>query len=137
MSLSFVSQPTNLHVQNEPHLKLLSYQHNQLRSLQRLDNLPSLVFLDAYANSISSVPGVSALTGLRILMLGRNQLPDLSGALFMFVSFVETYAQQRSGICLRLRALTSFIDTSLHSHALQCGVTLLVGIKACTVANSI
>jgi Leucine-rich repeat (LRR) protein len=60
-------------------VRLLSYQHNSLTSLRHLDFLPSLCFLDCYANAISSLSQLGALTGLRILMLGRNQLSDLSG----------------------------------------------------------
>ena len=80
MSVRMLTQASApVSVQNEPDLRLLSYQHNHISSLQRLDRLPSLVFLDAYANAVSSAAGVSALTGLRVLMLGCNHLPDLSG----------------------------------------------------------
>ena len=66
-------------VQDEPDVRLVSYQSNQLTAIEHLEGLPSLAFLDCFSNSISSLSGLAELTTLRVLMLGRNQICDLSG----------------------------------------------------------
>ena len=60
---------------------MLSYQYNEIEAVEHVESLQDLAFLDFYANSLRSLQGLSPLTGLRVLMLGRNRLSDLSGAL--------------------------------------------------------
>ena len=79
MSFTKILAQTVHAVQNEPHLRLLSYQYNSLTALAQLDNLPLLAFLDCYANNLRSLPDLSCLSSLRILMLGRNQLSSVEG----------------------------------------------------------
>jgi hypothetical protein len=68
-------------IECEPALRLLSLQHNQISGLnESLAAVRKLVFLDLYNNRVSDLSGLSLLSNLRVLMLGRNQIshiPDL------------------------------------------------------------
>jgi Leucine-rich repeat (LRR) protein len=63
----------------EPDVKLLSYQHNHLQSLQHLEMLPALIFLDCFSNRLTNIAGLRKVSGLRVLMLAQNNITDLSG----------------------------------------------------------
>ena len=53
---------------------MLSYKHNSIRGISRLEQLPQLTILDMYSNNIQSLQGSAKLPPLRGLMLGRNYL---------------------------------------------------------------
>lgn len=61
-------------VEGEDLLKLINYQHNQIRSIQNLDQMRSLIFLDLYDNRIEKISGLNNLINLRVLMLGKNRI---------------------------------------------------------------
>ena len=60
-------------------LRLLNYQHNRIRSIERMERTRALVFLDLYDNALRSVDGLDAVPGLRVLMLGRNEIQVVDG----------------------------------------------------------
>ena len=62
---------------DEEKLRLLNYQSNQIRTIQNLDGLPNLIFLDLYNNRIERVAGLEKVQGLRVLMLGKNRLTQI------------------------------------------------------------
>lgn len=58
-------------------MTLLSYQHNSIRGISRLEQLPQLTILDMYSNNIQSLQSLRKAPALRGLMLGRNYLSSL------------------------------------------------------------
>jgi len=68
-------------VENEPRLRLLNYQNNQITKICNLGNLPNLIFLDFYNNKIEDLRDgeLSTVTNLRVLMLGKNRLKQVAG----------------------------------------------------------
>ena len=58
----------------EEQVTMLSYQHNSIRSISRIEQLPQLTILDMYSNNIQSLQGLHKAASLRGLMLGRNYL---------------------------------------------------------------
>ena len=88
-------------VQEEPDVQLVSYQYNALTTIEHMEALPALAFLDCYSNRIASVAGIKGLTSLRVLMLGRNQLRDLSGATPVTIARVAMSGKATSDVwCL-------------------------------------
>ncbi len=55
-------------------MTMLSYQHNSIRAISRLDQLPQLTILDMYSNNIQSLQALPRTPSLRGLMLGRNYI---------------------------------------------------------------
>lgn len=55
----------------------LSYQHNSISSICRLEQLPQLIILDMYGNNIHRLQGLPKAPALRGLMLGRNYITVL------------------------------------------------------------
>lgn len=64
-------------IEGEDTLKLINYQHNQIRSIQNLDTMKSLIFLDLYDNRIEKINGLTNLINLRVLMLGKNKIQKI------------------------------------------------------------
>ncbi|KTG40441.1 hypothetical protein cypCar_00024321, partial [Cyprinus carpio] len=60
------------HLDAAENLRLLNMQHNLISHLQDLLHLRRLVFLDLYDNRVIDMSGVSSLTSLRVLLLGKN-----------------------------------------------------------------
>ena len=66
-------------LEQEQRLRLLNFQNNNIRSIQHLENLPNLIFLDLYNNKIVTLDGpLSLLKGLRVLMAGKNRITAIS-----------------------------------------------------------
>jgi leucine-rich repeat-containing protein 49 len=42
--------------------------------MANLTGLPNLIFLDLYNNRIERIENIGSLTGLRVLMLGKNRI---------------------------------------------------------------
>lgn len=67
------------YLEQEQRLRLLNYQNNNIRVIQNLENLPNLIFLDMYNNKLTTLEGcISTIKGLRVLMVGKNQITELS-----------------------------------------------------------
>lgn len=67
------------HLEMEQRLRLLNYQNNNIRTIQNLENLPNLIFLDLYNNKLTSLEGsISSVKGLRVLMVGKNRIQNIS-----------------------------------------------------------
>jgi hypothetical protein len=64
-------------IEGDDQLKLINYQHNQIRTIQNLDQMRSLIFLDLYDNRIERINGLSSLVNLRVLMLGKNRIEKI------------------------------------------------------------
>lgn len=64
-------------IEGEDSLKLINYQHNSIRSIQNLDQMRNLIFLDLYDNKIEKIFGLSSLINLRVLMLGKNRIQKI------------------------------------------------------------
>lgn len=56
---------------------MLSYQHNSIQAISRLEQLPQLTILDMYSNNIQSLQGLTRTPPLRGLMLGRNYISSI------------------------------------------------------------
>jgi hypothetical protein len=66
-------------LEQEQRLRLLNFQNNNIRVIQNIDNLPNLIFLDLYNNKITSLDGcLSSVKGLRVLMVGKNRITQIS-----------------------------------------------------------
>jgi leucine-rich repeat-containing protein 49 len=61
-------------LEGEERLRLLNYQNNNIQTITNVGNLPNLIFLDLYNNSIKSMMGLQTVTQLRVLMLGKNKI---------------------------------------------------------------
>ncbi|RNA17111.1 Leucine-rich repeat-containing, partial [Brachionus plicatilis] len=64
-------------IEGEDTLKLINYQHNQIRSIQNLESMKNLIFLDLYDNRIEKINGLTNLINLRVLMLGKNKIQKI------------------------------------------------------------
>lgn len=62
-------------IEGEPKLRLLSLQHNLICNLDtlRLQQFPSLVFLDIYDNQLEKMQNFDHLENLRVLLMGKNR----------------------------------------------------------------
>lgn len=62
-------------IDGEPHLRLLSLQHNLLSKLGGLQEqgFPFLVFLDVYDNQLEKITSLDTLENLRVLLMGKNR----------------------------------------------------------------
>ena len=66
-------------LEQEQRLRLLNFQNNNIRVIQNIENLPNLIFLDLYNNKIASLEGsLSCVRGLRVLMVGKNRISEIS-----------------------------------------------------------
>ena len=65
-------------LEGEERLRLLNYQNNNIQAISNVGNLPNLIFLDLYNNSIKSMTGLLAVTQLRVLMLGKNKISKVA-----------------------------------------------------------
>lgn len=66
-------------LEQEQRLRLLNFQNNNIRTIQNLENLPNLIFLDLYNNKIASLDGpLTTVKGLRVLMAGKNKISVIS-----------------------------------------------------------
>lgn len=62
-------------IEAEPKLRLLSLQHNLISNLDslRVQQFPSLVFLDIYDNQLEKIQNFDHLENLRVLLMGKNR----------------------------------------------------------------
>lgn len=62
-------------IEAEPKLRLLSLQHNLISNLDtlRVQQFPSLVFLDIYDNQLEKMQNFDHLENLRVLLMGKNR----------------------------------------------------------------
>lgn len=62
-------------IEAEPKLRLLSLQHNLISNLDTLkvQQFPSLVFLDIYDNQLEKMQNFDHLENLRVLLMGKNR----------------------------------------------------------------
>ena len=66
-------------LEQEQRLRLLNFQNNNIRTIQNLENLPNLIFLDIYNNKLTSLEGpLSTVKGLRVLMVGKNRIATIT-----------------------------------------------------------
>lgn len=62
-------------LEQEQRLRLLNYQNNAIATIEHLENLPNLIFLDFYNNKLTSLQGpLHHVKGLRVLMAGKNKI---------------------------------------------------------------
>lgn len=66
-------------LEGEDQLRLLNYQHNQIRQIENISSLSYLVFLDLSDNCLEKINGLDGLTNLRVLMLSRNRIKIIEG----------------------------------------------------------
>lgn len=90
---------------------MLSYQYNSISAIEHVQRCPELVFLDFYANSLASLQGLHGLSRVRVLMLGRNNISCLTGALPLCLSGMHAIARSQH---LHVQAPPSAVTTSLH-----------------------
>ena len=109
-------------LQGADNVQLLSLQHNSLLTLDGLQQLPQLAFLDAYANHLTGLQALQPLTTLRVLFLGRNQLTDLTGApAYRLVLFAAECAMWSH--CLRNVAMATRLPHWAACAALACDLS--------------
>lgn len=60
-------------LEGEENLRLLNFQHNNIRKVEHMESLRKLIFLDFYDNHIEEMSGLTSLRSLRVLMLGKNR----------------------------------------------------------------
>uniref|UniRef100_A0A6P7FUY0 Dynein axonemal assembly factor 1 homolog n=1 Tax=Diabrotica virgifera virgifera TaxID=50390 RepID=A0A6P7FUY0_DIAVI len=67
-------------IDGEPKLRLLSMQHNLVTTLEMIakQSFPTLVFLDIYDNQLEQIQYLDELTNLRVLLMGKNSVEDIS-----------------------------------------------------------
>ncbi|XP_022108210.1 leucine-rich repeat-containing protein 49-like isoform X2 [Acanthaster planci] len=64
-------------LEGEEHLRLLNFQHNNIRKIEHLTSMRRLIFLDLYDNQLEEITGLGALKSLRVLMLGKNRIKKI------------------------------------------------------------
>lgn len=79
---------------------MLSYQYNSISAIEHVHRCPELVFLDFYANSLASLQGLHGLSRVRVLMLGRNNISCLTGALPVCPAGMHAVTHSRYGLAL-------------------------------------
>ena len=66
-------------LKGESQLRLLNFQHNQIRRIQHVSHLRSLIFLDLYDNHITHIAGLESARSLRV----RHATPHAQSAPFL------------------------------------------------------
>ncbi|XP_067137299.1 leucine-rich repeat-containing protein 49-like isoform X3 [Centruroides vittatus] len=66
-------------LEGEDQLRLLNYQHNQIRQIENISTFSYLVFLDLSDNCLEKINGLDGLINLRVLMLSRNRIKTIEG----------------------------------------------------------
>ncbi|CAD8148990.1 unnamed protein product [Paramecium octaurelia] len=61
-------------LEGEEKLKILTYQHNRISSIQNLVSLPNLLYLDLYDNQIKEIDELKQVQKLKVLLLPKNQI---------------------------------------------------------------
>ncbi|CAD8068176.1 unnamed protein product [Paramecium sonneborni] len=61
-------------LEGEEKLKILTYQHNRITSIQNLVSLPNLLYLDFYDNQIKEIDELKQVQKLKVLLLPKNQI---------------------------------------------------------------
>ncbi|XP_033107999.1 leucine-rich repeat-containing protein 49-like isoform X2 [Anneissia japonica] len=64
-------------LEGEESLRLLNFQHNAIITIERVNCLRRLIFLDLYDNRIEEISGLEGLRSLRVLMLGKNRIQKI------------------------------------------------------------
>ncbi|DBA75297.1 TPA: Leucine-rich repeat-containing protein 49, variant 3 [Trebouxia sp. C0004] len=103
-------------VEGEEQVTMLSYQHNSICVISRLDQLPQLTILDMYSNNIQSLQALPRAPSLRGLMLGRN-----------YISTVDSQ-----------QALRSLEVLDLHNNLMETltGLTALTNLRRLNLAGN-
>lgn len=82
-------------IEGEDSLKLINYQHNQIKQIQNLDQMRNLIFLDLYDNRIERIQGLSNLINLRVLMLGKNRIQKIENLNnLIYLDILDLHANQ-------------------------------------------
>eukprot|EP00039_Didymoeca_costata_P010926 m.149157 g.149157 ORF g.149157 m.149157 type:complete len:573 (+) comp15007_c2_seq2:180-1898(+) len=66
-------------IENEPQLRLINLQQNDIREIQHMVGFRGLVFLDLFDNSIQNISGLESVPFLRVLLLGKNCIRHIGG----------------------------------------------------------
>ncbi|KAA6424148.1 MAG: hypothetical protein FRX49_06107 [Trebouxia sp. A1-2] len=100
----------------EEQVTMLSYQHNNICVISRLNQLPQLTILDMYSNNIQSLQALPRTPSLRGLMLGRN-----------YISIVDSH-----------QALRSLEVLDLHNNLMETltGLTALTNLRRLNLASN-
>ncbi|CAK73904.1 unnamed protein product (macronuclear) [Paramecium tetraurelia] len=61
-------------LEGEEKLKILTYQHNRIQSIQNLVSLPNLLYLDLYDNQLKEIDELKQVQKLKVLLLPKNQI---------------------------------------------------------------
>eukprot|EP00993_Chasmostoma_nieuportense_P001961 NODE_2797_length_1089_cov_6.939709_g2667_i0.p1 GENE.NODE_2797_length_1089_cov_6.939709_g2667_i0~~NODE_2797_length_1089_cov_6.939709_g2667_i0.p1 ORF type:complete len:342 (-),score=123.66 NODE_2797_length_1089_cov_6.939709_g2667_i0:63-1088(-) len=106
-----------------PALKELSFQENQIESIQGVfDKLPQLEMLDCSDNPITSIDGVEKLAGLTTLAAYKMKLKQLPIAMFSHCTRLEdlnVYNNQLAKVPVELRQLKELKEFNVASNKLM------------------
>ena len=84
-------------IEGDNELKLINYQHNHIKSIQNLDQMKNLIFLDLYDNCIERITGISSLANLRVLMLGKNRIQKVENLTpLVYLDILDLHGNQVS-----------------------------------------
>ncbi|CAD8095545.1 unnamed protein product [Paramecium primaurelia] len=61
-------------LEGEEKLKILTFQHNRIGTIQNLVSLPNLLYLDLYDNQIKEIEELKQVQKLKVLLLPKNQI---------------------------------------------------------------
>jgi leucine-rich repeat-containing protein 49 len=87
-------------IEGEDSLKLINYQHNQIKLMGNFEQMRNLIFLDLYDNKIERINGLSTLTNLRVLMLGKNRIQRIENlANLAYLDILDLHGNQVSQRC--------------------------------------
>ena len=92
---------------------MLSYQHNSIRCISRLEQLPQLTILDMFSNNIQSLQSLQKAPALRGLMLGRNYLTQIDT---QDVSPCLLFSSKAHVTCRSCSSLHLQISINMHQH---------------------
>ena len=82
-------------IEGDYELKLINYQHNHIKSIQNLDQMSNLIFLDLYDNCIERITGISSLVNLRVLMLGKNRIQKIENlSTLVYLDILDLHGNQ-------------------------------------------
>lgn len=115
---------------NDPSLRIINLQHNQISAIENLFSLPNLIFLDLFNNQIREIKNLQSVPTLRVLVLAKNYLSRIANLeMLVHLDVLDLQGNQISKI-ENLDMMRELRVLNLSNNLISCitGVTGLISL---------